>query len=337
MNLNKSFSKRKVSVIVPAYNVEKYLFKCINSILNQTYRNIEVIIINDGSTDGTLKILKEIKKQDNRVKIINKNNEGVSAARNDGISAACGEYLIFVDADDYIATDYVEYMLNLIDKTGAEFCISTNCFTRKDEKQIKNDEVSVLMPEEAVAFLLSPRVIVGCWNKIYSASFVKKNSLQFLSNLFYGEGLFFITNAAQLATCVGVGNRKVYYYRRNNETSATTKFDIEKLRNGEKALIAIKENISLKNKKIDSMWNLHISLFSLGAITKMKTNEVDTIYKEDYLHWKKILTSKLFTLLKSRNVSLYRKLMLVCGMSCPGVVARIDVKRRKKISYNSVK
>ena len=328
--------EKKTSLIIPAYNAEKYIYNCVASILNQTYGNIEVIIINDGSDDRTLSILRELEKKDNRVLIIDKKNGGVSAARNDGIDAATGDYIVFVDADDYLAPDFVAYMLSIAEKTGADFCISQNCFTRKNEPQVESDEIKTRTSEDAVALLLSPRVIVGCWNKLYKTEFVRNHNMRFLSSLFYGEGLFFITNAAQHARCVGVGNRKVYYYRRNNEASATAKFSIEKMHNGEKALRAIKKNIKIDSRKIDTMWNLHISLFSLGAITRLKANHLDSEYKEDYKHWHHIIASNFGTLLPEKNISVYRKLMLLGGMLCPGIIAQLDAVRRKNISQNSV-
>ena len=163
-------------------------------------------------------------------------NEGVSAARNRGIASSSGKYLVFVDGDDYLSSDFIEYMMSLVRETNAEFCFSTSCFTKKNEEQTKNDSIKILSPADATALLLSPRVIVGCWNKIYKKSLIDKYQLRFSTDLFYGEGLNFITSAAQNSLKVGVGNRKVYYYRRNNEMSATSKFNIEKFRNGEKAI-----------------------------------------------------------------------------------------------------
>ena len=117
-NLNKETSKSLVSIIIPAYNVEKYIEKCLSSILEQTYTNIEVVVVDDGSTDKTGQLIDSVTQQDSRVHVIHKKNAGVSAARNSGIEMSTGEYLVFVDGDDCIAHDYVEYMLSLIENTG---------------------------------------------------------------------------------------------------------------------------------------------------------------------------------------------------------------------------
>ncbi len=325
-----------VSFIVPAYNVEKYIRKCAKSILKQTHKNIELIIIDDGSTDSTPMIVDEISESDNRVRIFHKTNEGVSSARNMGIDVAVGEYVVFVDGDDYISEDYAEYMLMLARQTNTDFCLSINCYTKKDEKQIKKDFIKIISPEDATALLLSPRVIVGCWNKIYKKSFLDNNKLRFSTSLFYGEGLSYITNVAQLSKSVGIGCRKVYYYRRNNELSATSKFDIEKMYNGEKALNIIGENLQFNNKNVTDMLLLHKSLFALGTLTRIIANKATRLYISDYKNSLKFIRCNLFKVLFSNNISFYRKLMILGGCISPHIMFHLDKIRRIKISEESV-
>ncbi|ONG70995.1 hypothetical protein BKK42_17900 [Bacillus cereus] len=335
-NLNNETSKFLVSIIVPAYNVDKFIEKCLSSILEQTYTNIEVIVVDDGSTDKTGQLIDNVSQQDNRVNVIHKKNAGVSAARNTGIEMSKGDYLVFVDADDYIAQDYVEYMLSLIENTGSEFCLSKCCYTKGGEKQTENEYIEKLKPEDATALLLSPNVIVGCWNKIFKRSFLIDNNLKFSTTLFYGEGLSFITTASQLSNSVGVGNRKVYYYRRNNEASATTKFNIEKIYNGEKALENIRKQLIINSQKINTMQDLHLCLFYLGAIVKIKTNHLEKKHQQDYKRWSSYLRHNTFKLMAKREISLYRKMMLVGGCVSPWMMMKLDTYRRRHISENSV-
>lgn len=103
-----------VSIIIPFYNSEQYLNKCLTSVINQTYKNLEIILINDGSTDNSLKIANQFKKSDPRIRILSQKNMGQGAARNKGISKSTGEYISFVDADDYVALDYIEYLYKLL-------------------------------------------------------------------------------------------------------------------------------------------------------------------------------------------------------------------------------
>lgn len=322
-----------VSVIVPMYNVEKYIKECIDSILQQSYDNIEVIAVDDGSPDKSADIVREI--SDPRVKVITKQNGGVSSARNLGLENAHGEYVVFVDADDFLSRDSIKYLMWLVNKTGSEFCLSENCFTQRNEQQIEKDRVRLLSSEEAVALLISPKVIVGCWNKIYSIEFLRRNKISFSESLFYGEGLNFITICAMKADFVGVGTRKTYYYRRSNEASATTRFDIQKMYNGEKALKKIKNEITINSDLIDNMFDLHMALFCLGAVTKLINAGEKNKYKNDYERWKTILRRNTSKLVFINDVSLYRKMMLLSGSLSPHFLAYLDKKRRKKISQGS--
>ena len=110
------FNKLKVSVVIPIWNTEKYLRKCLASVVNQTYKNLEIICINDGSPDNSLAILEEYAKKDSRIIIINQGNAGVSTARNRGLDIATGEYISFVDPDDWIESNTYESTVNLFEK-----------------------------------------------------------------------------------------------------------------------------------------------------------------------------------------------------------------------------
>ena len=110
----------KISIIIPAYNVEAYIEKCINSVINQTYDDIEVIIINDGSTDNTAEIIEKYSKIDNRIKIVNKYNSGVSDSRNVGIEMFTGDYVFFLDSDDWVEKDYIIKAVDVLEKNNID-------------------------------------------------------------------------------------------------------------------------------------------------------------------------------------------------------------------------
>ena len=113
----------KVSVIIPVYNNEKYIEKCIRSVMEQTYQNLEIIVIDDGSTDGSYRILEKLKQKDKRITVIHQENAGVAAARNKGLDIAAGDYLTFVDGDDYISDDYIEKLYQCARRYDAEMVI----------------------------------------------------------------------------------------------------------------------------------------------------------------------------------------------------------------------
>lgn len=326
-----------VSIIVPVYNVEKYVEQCILSLLNQTYRNIEIIAVNDGSKDESPQKILDLAKKDKRIKLLNQENKGVSATRNNGLNSADGDFIIFVDADDYLKEDFVEYMLNLINKDTADFAYSIKSFQSEKEKQTEKEIVKTVSGETSVAMLLSPDVTVGCWNKIYRKSFLKKNNLQFLTNLYYGEGLNFIIDSSLKASKVTFGNRKVYCYRKNNDSSATTKFSYDKLQNGEKALKTIEKKINLNNEYIKAMYTLHLSTFYLGTVLKLIENKQVKNYKNDYRRLRKNIKSNLSYIMKSKYVSTYRKTMLLVGTYFPHLLTFANKIRTQRIFKNSVK
>ena len=123
-----------ISVIIPVYNVEDYLEKCIRSVLTNTYQDLEVICINDGSTDGCLEILQRMQAQDSRIKIINQENRGLPAVRTRGLKAASGEYIAFIDSDDWIHPQYFETLLNCMEKTGADMAVCGCCKFEPEEQ-----------------------------------------------------------------------------------------------------------------------------------------------------------------------------------------------------------
>jgi len=328
--------KELVSIIVPTYNFGSYIGKCLNSILNQTYPNVEVIVVNDGSTDDSKDIIDAYVLKDYRVKAIHKRNEGVSVARNVGLDMAKGDYVLFVDGDDYLSIDHVSYMLNLVKKNDAEFGVSLNCFTKHGEVQVNNNVSYCISSNDAVALLLSPRVIVGCWNKIYSKALLDAHSIRFSKELFYGEGLHFITRVAYMSNCVAIGNRKVYYYRRNNYASATSKFNIEKLQNGEKAIEMIAEEIQLNDDNVRNMLEWHRTQFKMGIIVRLiesgnKTKYLD-YYHESYNYLIKSVCRNIFRW----NISLYKRLLLIGSCISPTLMASLDKRRRKHIADDSV-
>ena len=326
----------KLSFIVPSYNFAAHIGECVESILRQSIKDIEVIVVNDGSLDNTAEILEHLASLDERVKPINKINEGVSIARNTGLLAAKGEFVSFVDADDYLAPDYAEYMLQLCKVSNSEFCLSLDAFTHKGEQQVTSDLIKVLTPEDATALLLSPRIIVGCWNKIYKRQWLIDNNLFFSSKLYYGEGLQFITKAAQLSTSVSVGSKKVYYYRRNNYNSATTKFSIDKMYNGLKSLDVIHDSITKSSNGVDIMWRLHRTLFCMGAVVRLEASRKKVDFSNEYKEWLSYVRKQTSSLVKEKDVPLYRKLLLIGVSISPKMMSYLDLKRRERIAEKSV-
>lgn len=167
----------KISIIVPIYNVEKYLDKCIKSIVNQSFKNLEIILVDDGSLDICPAICDEWTKKDYRIKVIHKENGGLSDARNAGLSVASGDYIAFVDSDDYIEPDMYEMLLKVaIDNNCDIVSCKLRMVYKNDINLIANDdtgEVIYYSTEDAMSALIDDKIRQVVWNKLYKADIIK--------------------------------------------------------------------------------------------------------------------------------------------------------------------
>lgn len=216
-----------VTVLVPFYNDEKYANKCINSILAQKHKNIEVILVDDDSTDNTYKILKEFERKDKRIKVIHRENGGVSAARNTALDVATGDFVCLVDQDDEIDPDFVSYYLGIIGDSEIALTPQPYKFNddnRTEKKDVREDVVYVCSGEEAAEKMLYYKFVIAPWNKLISRELIEKNKIRFHEELFGGEGFMFSVECFLAAKKVTVGARKVYNYRVDNSNSGMTKF-----------------------------------------------------------------------------------------------------------------
>lgn len=199
--------EKLVSIIVPVYNREAYVEQCINSLINQTYKNIEIIVVDDGSTDRSGEICETFASEDVRVKVVHQENGGVSHARNVGVSHAQGEYISFVDSDDYVTPEYVEYLLGLLETKGAELacCNFENTGDREWTASEEQDECFVCTGTQACEIMLSGQpgkelLLSSLCGKLFAAETVRqyefpegeehlKTPLQRISTSFPARGL----------------------------------------------------------------------------------------------------------------------------------------------------
>ena len=247
----------QVSVVVAIYKSERFLDKLINSILNQTYKELDIILVDDGSPDQSGEICDRYAAKDKRIRVIHKRNGGACEARNAGIAEAKGEYLLVVDGDDWLAPDYVEYLLSLIRLPGVNMSMTDSIFTTRDLKQNDNDKVEIITAEDAVARIIYPIIPIGPWNKMYSMKIIKKIGLSF-STKWSGEGLYYSAMAAQASGKVAVGHRRIYYYRLNNENSGLTDYKVEMGTNALENIKLIKDSLLIRTPKTINACDWHI-------------------------------------------------------------------------------
>ena len=169
-----------ITIIVPVYNTKDYLRDCLKSLKNQTYKNLEILLIDDGSTDGSPSILKKYKELDSRAKVILKKNGGLSSARNVGLDHAKGKYIFFLDSDDYLELDAIEYLFKLIQKTKSPISICSHYEKRPPKENLKDFnrnhlETKKLSVEVALKQMLNEQgFMLSAWGKLYSATIFKK-------------------------------------------------------------------------------------------------------------------------------------------------------------------
>lgn len=249
--LNTSKERPLVSVLLPAYCVAPYLERCIKSIIAQTYRNLEIIIVDDASPDNSGDIAEQLASQDQRITVIHhKTNQGLSGARNSGLDHATGDFITFVDSDDWVEPEYVNYLMDIIRKTNADVAVCPNFFTSRYHKQIECDNISVISPEDMLCDIMYNRIHVGVWNRLYKRSVI--GNKRFRMDALTGEGMQFNTQVIPCAHSIGVGQRRIYTYNVDNDASATKQPNIEKQAYGSVATLdMIKSTLQPRDKRLD--------------------------------------------------------------------------------------
>ncbi len=219
-----------VSIIVPVYNVEKYIKTCLDSIINQTYKNIEILLIDDGSTDNSGKICDEYSKKDKRIKVFHKENGGLSSARNYGIDRAKGDYLTFIDSDDTLELDYIEYLYNLIKKYNTDLSICPYIVIINETKKYdfgKKYSEETLSTEEALKRMLCEEgFTVSACAKLYKKELF--DDIRYpLNKLCEDNG----TTYKIIMKCnkIAYGNESKYNYFKRPNSIMTSKFNMKRL------------------------------------------------------------------------------------------------------------
>ena len=222
--------KNDISIIVPIYNAEKFIKKCVDSLLNQTKKEIEIILINDGSTDNTLKILKEYK--DKRIKLFSNKNQGIGKTRNFGISKATSKYIMFCDSDDYYEPNMCELMFNKAEKNNLDLVV---CDFYKEYDSGKRESIKVAS-FDYTTLKENPSLIrtinLAPWNKLYRSELIKDNNIMFEEKLKY-EDTPFVAKALDYAKKIGKIDKCLNHYIVHEQSETTIRdrrcFDIIKI------------------------------------------------------------------------------------------------------------
>jgi len=214
----------KLSIIVPVYNTEDYLKKCLDSLINQTLEEIEIICVNDGSTDKSGEILKAYSKKDSRIKIIEQENLRQGAARNNGVKIAQGEYIGYVDSDDWVDLDYFEELYNSAKKYDSDIALATNIRigNGKSKKRLEIKEEKIYTELQDKIDICKQNKNECPTNKIYRKSFLEKYNIVWPENVYCEDKIYTLKTVYWANSIVTVPDVK-YYYFRNPKSTVNTK------------------------------------------------------------------------------------------------------------------
>lgn len=298
--------------------------------MNQSFRNIEIIAVNDGSPDKSSNIIRQLQQEDSRIILLEKQNGGVSSARNYGLKYASGEYILFVDGDDFIDKYYTEYFFNLISNLNADIAFSYNYTDgRKTFSQSINDDTPIIIDSEtAIEELYLNKTGVAVWNKIYKKSFIDYYSLSFNENLWFAEGMTFNVEAFKNAKII-IGGHKCLYNQTINPDSAVRKFNIDSWYCGIKAMEFQKQIINKNNKRIINAWNYHRREYNYSILKGIiKSNTTDQFSKE----MRQCINNLHHNIKYPLKVNIGKKAKLKCLLIsiAPKLIAKRDIRIEKE-------
>ena len=278
---------KKISIIIPCYNVEKYLTKCLDSIINQTYSNLEIICVNDGSTDNTLNILKEYKAKDDRIVVINQKNRGLSGARNTGLKYAKSDYIMFVDSDDWLEHSCCEKAITVAMINNSDLVVWNYI-----REYSNNSKPRLILGNEQLIFegqeckykiyrrifglykneLSAPETVdslVTAWGKLYRSNLIAENDTMFVDIQLIGteDALFNVFALKNIKSAVYIPDC-LYHYRKDNQSSLTSNYKPNLYSQWQYLFDLMSENIvdnSLDNTYFEALQNrICLSIIGLG-------------------------------------------------------------------------
>lgn len=266
---------RKVSIIVPVYNSEKFLDKCLNSLIAQTLKEIEIICVNDGSTDNSPKILQNYAQKDARIKIINQENKGQSNARNNALKIAGGKYIGFVDSDDYVDQDFFENLYLVAEREKADIAVGNIIRINKEKKEnmLIYDKEKIAEKTDDIFKLLTIPKNCYIWNRLYNRDFIIRNKLFFEEGIVYEDIIWSTVMASKVKKAVSATGANYYYIYNEHSTVATTEKDPKKQEDMQNAFMFYNRYIAENKIKAPIRWQTTTSIRIFG-LTVIRIKEM---------------------------------------------------------------
>lgn len=304
-----------VSVIIPIYKVEKYIRECVESVQLQSYRNLEIILVDDGSPDNCPAICDECARSDERIKVIHKKNGGLSSARNAGLDVASGKYVMFTDSDDFVDKNMVEDLLTLAEEKNLDVVGSSiKKYYRQQTVIIPNgltSEITIFQNQEALKWMLLTKIDVASWNKLFKRSAI--GSHRFSLNR-YNEDVIFLFYLYLDKVKVGYTKTAYYNYRTTEgsltQTFSKKKFDV--LSNADEMQEYLKQ---INEVELYNLMDVYQDICRTNILMLMIRHKVKCVFWEEYADLSAYVRKHYFRILFGKNYSLKIKikvLFLVC-------------------------
>jgi glycosyltransferase EpsH len=296
----------KISIVVCVYDTENYLRKCLDSVINQSLREIEIIVINDGSPDNSIDIIREYEKKDNRIIVFDIKNSGVSRARNLGLLKASGEYIIFIDSDDFLYENMLYEMYEKIENCQMAVCNFNRVFDTYVEKAyLDMPKEHIVLAKDIARDIIGEKVhLGGCvWNKLFNLPFLRETGVSFEErNEIYAEDAFFYYKVLKYVDKIAIINKPLYgYYQRATSVSNTYKKNFSQ---------RCESFIASLDKHYDYKYSEEFKIRAFTLFIEIIYNELKIGYKK----FKDIFKNKFFmdkiSFLDIKTLSLQRKIII---------------------------
>ncbi len=319
--------EKKVTIIVPIYNAKNTIEQCVKSIIKQTYKNLQIILINDGSTDDTFEICKKLELTDSRILLIDKENEKVSKTRNKGLELAEGEYLMFVDSDDSIQENMIEILVKNIEEY--ELCTCNYLIVKKKKKVIRSKVKSFHNEKNKfnnyIELMEDDMLFNPLWNKIYLTKVIKENNIRFNPNIQVGEDFLFNIEYIDNIQRAKYIEQPLYLYN-IFESSLCRRYTNRNIQNELIIIRTLKEFYKKNNYNMKYVWNKSIDLIKSNVENLFVGNKdkkeiiyyiddmIKQMEKEELLCENQMCSREnkmLFNIIKKENIKLIYKYLKI--------------------------
>lgn len=313
--------KDKISVIIPVYNVEDYLCKCVDCIISQTYENLEIILVDDGSTDKSSRLCDNLLRRDSRIRVLHKKNGGLSDARNYGIEIATGKYITFVDSDDTVSVNYIETLYELIIKYNADIsiCNCVHCYEGENIEFKEADYAVAFEPEKAISNMLYQKLfLVAAWAKLYKIEFFY--DIKFPVGKLYEDSAI-MYQIFEKAKVIAFSNAGIYGYFHREGSITTQKFNEKNF-----DILDISKEIFEHYKNNPEIKNAAISYYVVAALRIYLNCPSDPRYSDRINEAKHIINSNWKIVLRDKQARKKTKLGILCYLLARPFIKKIHGK-----------